>query len=242
MPGEKDLLDRIKSMEARLAALEARGASGLSGTDQTIKGSHDRLDSILGAGKASPDGTLVTSLNADLLDGIHAANIDAHTLDTYHAAGLGAHANRIRFVATKTVADNTATSVIRITTPNPSGDADAGGYSVYVHCLAQVGVISNINTCARSCTAMFARTMIRTGVGVSSAVVAIATTASADSTAATRTIGTLTVSTVEVDEYNVDVQVTVDETGTDPTAEIHVVVAIDLLWYTFSPAPTVAAV
>jgi hypothetical protein len=53
--------------------LEAGLATGVLGTDQTIKACHDRLDSLLGAGKQSPDGTLVSNLNADLLDGIHAA-------------------------------------------------------------------------------------------------------------------------------------------------------------------------
>jgi hypothetical protein len=43
-------LDRLRAMEARIRALEASQGSGLSGTDQTIKGSHDRLDSMLGAG------------------------------------------------------------------------------------------------------------------------------------------------------------------------------------------------
>lgn len=43
-------LDRLRAMEARIRALEASQGSGLSGTDQTIKGSHDRLDSMLGVG------------------------------------------------------------------------------------------------------------------------------------------------------------------------------------------------
>jgi len=49
----KDIIDRLKAMEQRIAKLEGGGATGLSSTDQTIKGSHDRLDAILGAGVAS---------------------------------------------------------------------------------------------------------------------------------------------------------------------------------------------
>lgn len=46
----RDLLDRMRDLERRIALLEATGAAGLSGTDQTIKGSHDRLDNFFGPG------------------------------------------------------------------------------------------------------------------------------------------------------------------------------------------------
>jgi len=49
----RDLLDRMRDLERRIALLEATGAAGLSGTDQTIKGSHDRLDNFFGAGSLS---------------------------------------------------------------------------------------------------------------------------------------------------------------------------------------------
>ena len=73
--GEPTLLERIADLERRIAELEREGVTGLTGTDQTIKDSHDRLDSILGAGKSAPDGTLVTNFNADMVDGIHAATV-----------------------------------------------------------------------------------------------------------------------------------------------------------------------
>lgn len=44
------ITDRWAEWEKRLARLEALMGSGLLGTDQTIKDSHDRLDSILGPG------------------------------------------------------------------------------------------------------------------------------------------------------------------------------------------------
>ena len=104
---EPTILARLRDLEARITALEAGTATGLSGTDQTIRGSHDRLDSLLGAGNAAPTGDVVTNLNADTVDGIHAAATptanyllaldankklpasitgDAHTVDGIHAA------------------------------------------------------------------------------------------------------------------------------------------------------------
>ena len=40
------IIERIQRIEGELAALRALGGTGLAGTDQTIKGSHDRLDSL----------------------------------------------------------------------------------------------------------------------------------------------------------------------------------------------------
>lgn len=48
-----DLLDRIVELGRRIAILEAGTGTGLGGTDQTIKGCHDRLDALMGAGKSS---------------------------------------------------------------------------------------------------------------------------------------------------------------------------------------------
>lgn len=53
MATEQTLLDRIRMLEDRLDYLERGQAVGILGTDQTIKGSHDRLDNILGAGGSS---------------------------------------------------------------------------------------------------------------------------------------------------------------------------------------------
>lgn len=65
----RSLLTRLAEMEARIRALEGAQQSGVLGSDQTIKGCHDRLDSLLGAGVAAPDGTRITSFNADQVDG-----------------------------------------------------------------------------------------------------------------------------------------------------------------------------
>jgi hypothetical protein len=56
------MFDRLEQMESRLAALEANTHTGILGTDQTIKGSHDRLDALMGAGVAEPDGTMTGDL------------------------------------------------------------------------------------------------------------------------------------------------------------------------------------
>jgi hypothetical protein len=72
-----NLLDRLHDLEQRLAALERSGGSGLSGTDQTIKGSHDRLDAGYGAGNAGPP----TTPTANLLLALNAsAQLPAHTV------------------------------------------------------------------------------------------------------------------------------------------------------------------
>ena len=45
-----DFVARLHELERRVALLEAATGGGLSDTDQTIKGSHDRLDNLFGAG------------------------------------------------------------------------------------------------------------------------------------------------------------------------------------------------
>lgn len=60
LPGA-DLYTRLRDLEARIAALEQGGATGLSGTDQTIKGCHDRIDAMIGAGNAAPPATPTAS-------------------------------------------------------------------------------------------------------------------------------------------------------------------------------------
>jgi hypothetical protein len=53
MATEATILDRIRALERRIDYLERGQAVGITGTDQTIKGSHDRLDAILGAGNST---------------------------------------------------------------------------------------------------------------------------------------------------------------------------------------------
>ena len=157
------------------------------------------------------------------------------------AAGLGVHANRVRFVALKALADGVATSVARITTVNETGDADSGVYAVFAHLL-----IANTNTegttgpsAAKGLTVQFCRAMGNTGAGVNSAVVEVVETASAAITPAQRDIGAVTVTLLEVSEYAVDVQVTAVHSGT-LGAVLACVISLDLNWYGFLTAPTIA--
>lgn len=73
----RNLGDRLRKSEERIEHLERTGATGLSGTDKTIRNSHDRVDSIIGAEKSVPDGTLTPLLNADFVDSAHMPYPDA---------------------------------------------------------------------------------------------------------------------------------------------------------------------
>jgi hypothetical protein len=192
----------------------------------------------------------IEHLNADMVDDFHAnPNPTPSTILPLDANGqfpasvLGGDPYRIVFVAAKNLVDNTATSVIRITTTNEAGSADGGGYTVLVHVLAQAGAKTQADSAARGQLAHFSRAINAAGDrrGLS-AVATISTTASADTAAAARSIGTLTVTVVEVDAYNVDIQVLIDHTGTGTTGTIYAIVEIDVLWFAFNTAPTVAAV
>lgn len=56
----RNLLERIDEIERRVHILEQGGGTGISGTDQTIRDSHDRLDSLLGAGGTLTGAMLAT--------------------------------------------------------------------------------------------------------------------------------------------------------------------------------------
>lgn len=257
---EPTLLDRIREIERRLALLETGAGTGLSGTDQTIKGSHDRLDSLLGAGKSTPDGTLVTNLNADTVDGYHAApsGATAHVLATGAAGqaqidgaltllaqqifGQAANSCQIVYIPRKITTANTATGVFRITTTNEAGDADAGAWGCWVFALAARGYSSIANATAgmtHLCT--FARAIRETGVtGNNSAVLEVAQSAVAATDAAVRTITDVTVTLNEVDEYNVDVEYKVDIAGNNPQAPT-VSCWVLLQYGTFTTPPMITA-
>ena len=140
---------------------------------------------------------------------------------------------------TKTVVDNVATSVFRIATANETGDNDGGGYSVLVHALIDHSCASNTtDAAAKSFTAQFARVMIATGTGNACAVVEDVETAVA-ANGLVRIIGTVTMTVLETSEYNVDVQFTVDLTGSSPgTGKVHVWVQV--VWAGFATPPVLS--
>jgi len=89
MSEQPDLLTRIKAIERRLGLLETEGMSGLAGTDQTIKGSHDRLDALMGAGKtAVPACVLYNNANISINNAswtnISGFNTELTDTDTMH--------------------------------------------------------------------------------------------------------------------------------------------------------------
>jgi hypothetical protein len=101
---QPDILDRIAALEADLAALKAAGGNGLSGTDQSIKGSHDRLDNLLGAAGAggvlylnlaSGDPKVVLQIGGTAKFAIGADDSDADALVICSGDTLGT-TNRLR--------------------------------------------------------------------------------------------------------------------------------------------------
>jgi len=190
--------------------------------------SSDRLDNILGVGVAAPNGVLVSNFNADMVDG-------------YHALAFGAHTYRVLSGATKSLADDTPTSVALITTADQAGSADAGCYIATITLLIAnaTGAGTAGSTASKALTVQFARAMEATGTGVTTAVIVVSETASAATNAAQRDIGTVTITTTEISEYQIAIQVQADHTGT-LSSLLLCVMQIDLLWYGFLTAPVIS--
>jgi hypothetical protein len=253
--GAPSLLERLAEMERRLQALERGVGTGLSGTDQTIKASHDRLDALLGAGNAAPDGTLVSNLNADQVDGLDAAEsgADGHVLAT-DASGNAqldgqlwqpvTRGGVIRAVFRKQVTDETAVDVFRITTPSSPPNNTGGAYSCYIHALADNQDEWSANGAGMGITAHFVRAidaLVGSEVGTCSAVVEDTVTASAPSQyAVTADIDDVSISVSENSEHEVDVAFTVDTSGTSPGTP-YITVMVELVWSMFRAAPTITA-
>jgi len=185
--------------------------SGLAGTDQTIKGSHDRLDAILGAGVSSAAGLGVSAYRKrfvavkGLADNVATSVAKITTTNEAGDADAGAYAVRAHLLI---------------------GDTNALG--------------TTGSTAAKSMTIEFARAIENTGAtGVTSAVSEVVETASAATAAATRDIGAVTVTVSETSEYVVNIQVQADHTGALGSVLV-CVMEIDLLWYGFLTAPVVA--
>lgn len=255
----RTILDHIRDLEERIAALEANQGSGLSGTDQTIKGCHDRLDTLLGAGVSTPGTTLVTNLNADLLDSLHAltSGASAHVVATTAAGdtqldGALTLNNQLKTALTSsgviraafvkaTISDNTATAVFTITTANETGDADAGTYSVFIktHAAHSSGTTSSYLAAMPNLSA-FSRAVEKTGTGVTSTVKDYGSGASAATSSASKDVASVTVTTTETSEYVLTVEVTIDLSGAAVTNGFCVMI-VELAWYGFTTAPVIAA-
>lgn len=220
------LTARLLAMEQRIAQLEAGTATGLLGTDQTIKGCHDRLDNLLGAGNASSSNGASQAMMLD-------ASVNAAW-----SGQLILSERCVRAVFVQTVEDSVAATVFRITLADATNDG--GAFSCVVHALVQHrGEAAAGNAAAKSFVACFARGMRDTGAGTNSAVSEIVESASGATTPATSDIGTVTMTVVETSEFLIDVQFTVDLTGTS-VGSGYVTAAVELVWNRYTTAPVLS--
>lgn len=209
----RDILDRIADLDKRLRRLEASGGSGLSGTDQTIAGSHDRLDALLGAAGAT----------ANLVNGV----------------AIGTYA--IHATITKSgIADNSATPIFTVTTTNESGSTDGGGFTCKVEALIGHAIASDATDLAIEWNySVFQR--INTADGTDyGAIGEIYEGASTASTSATRDIGATTPSIALTSNTVTTFSIQTDLTGSGVTTA-QVVCFVTLLWYGYLHAPVIAA-
>lgn len=255
--GEPTVIDRLIDIERRLRELELSTGMGLSGTDQTIKGSHDRLDSLLGAGVATPGTTLVTNLNADLLDSLHAAasGANAHVLATgvsgeaqidglltllatlvFSGTSSGA---RIKFIPLKQINAGSAQPMFTITTPSTAGQT-GGHYGCTVVTHAGRGGSTATATAGMLNISLFERAMREDDTGVTSTVLELAQTASAATDAATRNITDIALTVDDTDEDAVVVKINVTRSGSN-AQEPYVSCWVLLVWEWFISAPVIAA-
>ena len=147
-----------------------------------------------------------------------------------------------KVIAKAGIADNTATSIFRITTTNEAGSTDGGGYSVKLHALVGHAISSDaVDLAAKSFTAQFAHVINGDGtVAASSNVSTDISTASATTSVTNRDIADITVTTQNPTAYLVDVRFQVDLTGQTVTTA-QVVCLVELIWYGFLTAPTITA-
>ena len=213
MTTEATLLDRIRALETRIDYLERGTAVGITGTDQTIKGSHDRLDALLGAGGAS----------ANLVSGV----------------AIGTYA--IHATITKTgIADNTQTSIFTVTTTNESGSTDGGGFVCFCNCLVGHAIASNATDLAIVADHCVMQRINKANGTATSAMGEIWEGGVSASAAATRSIASVTPGQTATSNYVTTMWLTIDLTGTGVTTA-QAVVAVELIWWGYLTAPVLAA-
>ena len=140
------------------------------------------------------------------------------------------------------LADNTATTVFSIITTNEDGSNDGGAYACHVQAVIGHGISpTTSNGAAKSFAAHFGRVQKSGGTGETTAVSEISETASAANTSATRDIGTVTMSVSEASEYQVDVQFTVDLTGSSLSTG-RIAVFVRVVWAGYETAPQIVQV
>jgi hypothetical protein len=147
-----------------------------------------------------------------------------------------------RWTAYKTnIADNTATSMFRVTTTDETGNADGGGYAVFVRALVGHALVNNTGGAAAGAyTFAFSRALLGAGTGANSVITAVAPAGTATTSAPARDIASVTASLVETSEYQNDFRLTIDLSGSS-VSTANVVLEVTLLWYGFSTAPVLSA-
>lgn len=148
----------------------------------------------------------------------------------------------IRRIFTKQVVDNTPTGVFSITLPSTgSGATAAGGYACKVHALVvDLSGAGNYHASAKSFVAEFAHVRrIQLSINATSPVVEIHESAVASTDGGVTTIGTVTMVTAQTSLNQLDVQFTVDVSGS-ATLNPMVICTVELIWYNFVSAPILA--
>jgi len=252
MSTEATLLDRIRALEARIDYLERGQAVGITGTDQTIKGCHDRIDAMIGAGVATPPTTptanRVLAMNGSAqwpacVVGGTLGITGAATLDsTISVAGqetFMTYSGRALFTKTG-ISDNVQTNIFTVTTTNESGSTDGGGFVCFCNCLIGHAIASNATDLAiRAAHCVFQRINKADGTA-SSAMGEIWEGGVTASASATRSIASVTPGQTATSNYVTTMWLTIDLTGTSVTTA-QAVVAVELIWWGYLHAPTLAA-
>lgn len=208
------ITERWAEWERRLARLEAFLGSGLAGSDQTIKGSHDRLDALLGAGVA-------------------VANL---------ANNIAVNANvKLATIAKGNITDNVATGIFTVTTTNETGDNDGGGYSCWVFSLVGHGLAAaTTNAAARGELAVFTHVNKNDGSADNDMFEIHDTITESVTDGAARGISTIAMTAVATSNYVTTFTAQVDLSGTD-VEKVELTCFVVLAWYGYSTAPVIAA-
>jgi hypothetical protein len=138
------------------------------------------------------------------------------------------------------IADNVATALFTVTTPNGGGTADGGVYTCNISAtIGHPGSSGATSQAVKKWSGSFSRAMIASGSGASTALENVFSGTSVATAPATRDISTVTFTTAETTEYIITVSVQIDLTGAS-VANAIVVADIELIYSGFSSEPVIA--
>lgn len=258
MSTEATLLDRIRALEARIDYLERGQAVGITGTDQTIKGCHDRIDAMIGADIATPPTTptanRVLAMNAsakwpamtvsgaltlDSTLGVTGAATLSSTISVAGQETFMTYTKRAVFSKTG-ISDNVQTNIFTVTTTNESGSNDGGGFICFCNCLVGHAIASNATGLAIVADHCVMQRINKADGTATSAMGEIWEGGVSASASATRSIASVTPGQTATSNYVTTMWLTIDLTGTSVTTA-QAVVAVELIWWGYLTAPTLAA-